>query len=271
MRRTVAGVGVVVAVLLVPLADASHGEWSARTTDVPESAGTVVLALSKATPGRVVYRTHDGFCETWTDGNPLNLTYAQTVCQTPARASQDYEAVSGEVLFTEAGSKTIIIQILDDDIDEREETFSVEANEAESTPGGATRSIAVVNIRDDDDADGVESLAAPATTTTTTGRRPAAPSAAAATTVPSPGPTAPESLTGAAPITTDVKIEQVSGDLRPGPGFALGADDPAWLSAPEAGRRGATSPLTFGVAGAAAGAGAVGWIRRRRRWSSTRP
>ena len=276
MKRVVAGAVVILLTLLGPLAAASHGEWTPRSSDVPESGGTVILLLSKATPGRVVYRTLDGSCETWTDGNPLNVTYAQTVCQPPARASEDYKAVSGEAVFTEPGSKTIVIEILDDGIDEREETFSVEAHEVDHTAGGATGSTAIVNIVDDDDDDdydagGDEVAAAAATTSTTTARaRPPGP-ASALTGRPVPDPAAAPAAPAATTSSTDLKVELASGDLRPGPGFELttgghGEAAPA-PGGGGGGGGGSTSSVGLGLGSGALGAGAI-WMRRQRRWSS---
>lgn len=114
MRRIVVGLAVFCAAVGISPASAQTFVpwWSPEAVDVAESSGTVVLTLAKGGPGQVRYRTEDGACE-HTNPSPSPRT-----CGAPyARAPRDYGTVSGEVLFTEAGSKQITIPIVHDSQD----------------------------------------------------------------------------------------------------------------------------------------------------------
>lgn len=98
---------------------------------VLESAGEVVMKFTTEEPGRTEYSTKDGDCSGYpTAEDPANETPVSTdECGRPyARAGEDYGAVRGKWTFTEAGSRTIRIPIIDDDLDEIDgEAFTIEA------------------------------------------------------------------------------------------------------------------------------------------------
>lgn len=104
--------------------------WDPDTVQVLESERQVVLTLRKSGPGHVHYQTEDR----------------------TARAPDDYGAVSGDEIFTTGGSesKTIRIPIVDDNLDEASEAFSVLAHEGDRRGGGWTGHVGTVWILDDD-------------------------------------------------------------------------------------------------------------------------
>src|SRR5687768_4179492 len=131
MRRVVAGMVLILLALVVPPATGQTGPvvcdpgecfgWSPRSVEVVESAGEIVLTYTSYEPGRVVYYTSDGDCSRY----PLD----PSDCGRPqARAGEDYVAVRGEWIFTEADSRTIRIPLIDDGLAELEEAFTVNAS-----------------------------------------------------------------------------------------------------------------------------------------------
>lgn len=109
----------------------------------------------------------DGGCKT------TNVSPTSSSCQPPfARAGEDYTAVNGEVIFSERGSRTIRIPILDDDLVEGSEEFTVVAVEEPPADPWPYSSV-IVRISDDEtDYNASEPAAAPvaSTTPTTTAR-----------------------------------------------------------------------------------------------------
>ena len=140
MYRAVAGAAVIFVAFAIPVATAT-----AQPVDSPrlspheprprESDGEVVLTLSKQTPGRIVFRTVDGSCTDAYSGEQLDY------CRPPASAPDDYQAVSGEVLFTGAGSKRITIPIVNDDVAEGNQAFEFQAHEVEATAARRTATV----------------------------------------------------------------------------------------------------------------------------------
>lgn len=118
--------------------------WSPRSAQPVESAGEIVLTFTSYEPGRVVYYTSDGDCS----GYPLD----PPDCGRPqARESEDYGAVKGEWIFTEAGSRTIRIPIFDDDDDEADyEAFTVNASRYDDVAEQTVWDNVSVRIVDDD-------------------------------------------------------------------------------------------------------------------------
>ena len=118
--------------------------WSPRSAQPVESAGEIVLTYTSYEPGRVVYYTSDGDCS----GYPLD----PSDCGRPqARASEDYGAVKGEWIFTEAGSRTIRIPIIDDDLDEADyEAFTINASQYDDVAEQTVWDNATIRIGDDD-------------------------------------------------------------------------------------------------------------------------
>lgn len=243
--------------------------WSPETVEVAESSGTIELTITKGGPGHVRYRTEDGSCET--RSGPTFTEPERYQCRPPAQAPNDYGAVSGDLIFAEGGSKTIRVPIVDDNVDETSEAFTVYAHEGDETAGGWTGTNGTVWIVDDDgdaDNDACRSNHCPwasgpgelATTPTTTARRGASQGSSPPSTVPP----------GRLPPPSELKAELASGDLRPGPGFELviGAD-PQATPARDGHDDGSApwSALGRATVAVAAGTGGVVWVRRRRRWS----
>ena len=249
---------------------------SPREPEVSEAAGSVVLTLSKETPGRVVYATRNGSCTTPSSGQ-------QGWCRPSAHAPDDYGAVSGQVTFTAAGSREITISIVDDELDEGMEFFEVEAHELTDTGGWAGSSTAIVRIIDDESPcwfppcalDGSGAAAADAATATptsavrpSTSPAPSTPEPPVSTGPPpaspsTPGPAPVEDVAGPAPASPEVAG---SGELPPTPGFALpSGDSPGPV--PEARAGGRVQPgVALGIGTAAVAAvGAAARFRRRRR------
>jgi hypothetical protein len=251
VRRIVAVIGAILLVLVARPAGAQlpDPQVSPSGPQVRESEGHIVLTISKMAPGRVVYRTSDGSC-----------SYQGAPCP-PAKAPQDYEAVSGEVIFAQAGSRFISIPIVNDDIWEFSEAFSFEAYDGDDSAGWPTGRFVTIRIHDDDYHD-----EATTTTTTTAAGKQSSSSAPVVTLPPTPSPV------GDLPA-PDLAVELASPMLQPGPGFELTGDASAGPAAP-AGRGGGDGSASWwapGLGTAAASVGAVELVRRRRRWSSTRP
>jgi hypothetical protein len=200
-----------------------------------------------------------------------------------ARAPEDYASTSGELVFTEGGTKTITIPIVDDDATEGNESFTVAVwEEANADPWIDRGESSVVRILDDESGDtGEEPSSASAGTPATTPNeaasgRPPSPSAGG-TVDPGtpPSPSAGGTIDPGTPPTTgspssDLEGELASAELRPGPGFELTSDglpEPA----PARGNGGGGFPLwlVIGSGIATAGVGAHAIVQRRRRWSPT--
>jgi hypothetical protein len=264
MKRIGAGIAViVVALTLVPPPAAAQNGSASLTPRSPyalESAGEVVLTVSLWRAGRVAYQTFDGACY---------VTYSRagsppdTICSDEARAPEDYTATSGELVFTEVeGSKTIKIPIVDDDLAEGDEAFTLAAwEEVNADPWIDRGDSVIVRIIDDD----VKGGGAVATTATTAAGSQSSSSAPVLTVPPAPSPV------GDLPA-PDLEVAVPSSELRPGPGFELTSElslKPA--SARGGGGGGSASALAIGLGTAAAGVGAVAFLRRRKQWSPTRP
>ena len=287
-------VGPIVAAAVLVLTSAStppaagqngSASLSPRVPTPPESAGAVVITVSMWRAGRVAYQTYDGACA---------VEYSAT--QSPptvscweggrARASEDYVAASGELIFTQGGSQTITITLVDDSLDEDDESFTLAAwEEVNADPWIDRGDSATVLVVDDD---GGQSDGDPAQTppTSSTNRGAASSSAGASSGTGQPGsqlpgaeldgptptsqPARPSAVTAEAPGTTttalDLEVALPDGDLRPGAGFELTGDAP-----PEGAATPGDSPsgLVIGSGTAALGVGGLAVIRRRRRWSAT--
>ncbi len=226
------------------------GEWSPKEVRPVESAGEVVLTFTRTHPGRTAYYTSDGYC----CGRPS---------EPDARAGEDYGAVRGEWIFTEAGSRTITIPIIDDDLDEAdEETFTIGASQHGEDVAGMGWYGRSIRIKDDDPRDDPEDPSArTAPTARTAGVRPSSSSGAN----PIPG-----SDDGDAEVQSGSGSELASGELEPGPGFERVKErDPEPASKRDGQSGGSASWLAFGLGTVALGSGGVVWVRRRRRWSAT--
>jgi len=127
---------VFVSVLLVEPADAQTYMlwWEPNYVEVLESDREVLLTLRKNGPGHAHYQTEDGSCTG--DGRLVSN------CTPSAQAPDDYQAVSGDEVFSGDSSKTIRIPIVDDNLDEGSEVFSVFAY------GEDRNAMAVVRILD---------------------------------------------------------------------------------------------------------------------------
>jgi hypothetical protein len=265
MKRIGAGIAVIVVALrlVTPPAAAQNGSaWlSPRSPEPLESTGEVVLTVSLWRAGRVAYRTYDGACRVTYSraGTPPDAFCSNT----GARAPEDYTATSGELVFTEVeGSRTIKIPIVDDDLAEGDEAFTLAAwEEVNADPWIDRGDSVIVRIIEDD----VKGGGAVATTATTAAGSQSSSSAPVVTVPPAPSPL------GDLPV-PDLAVELASPVLRTGPGFELTSED---SPEPAPGRRGgasgsASSWLAPGLAIAAAGVGAVAFLRRRKKWSPTR-
>jgi hypothetical protein len=232
--------------------------WDPEFVGVPESSGTVVVTLKMHGPGRVEYQTADGSCEG-------RFTSPTTTCGGPyARAPGDYGAVSGEVVFTAAGSRQITIPIVNDSQVEGLESFTVWAT------AGPDKGSAQVWIEDDEGDTGSASETAGAPTSTTTIRRPAPGSGPLITVPPVSAPRVnPPSAPTASP-SSDLEVKLASGELRRGPGFELTSVESAHPAADRShGKDGSAPSLALGVGAAAAVGGVAISARRRRQWSPT--
>ena len=233
------------------------GEWSPTEVRPLESAGEVVLKFTRYQPGRTVYYT--------SDGDDCSTVYPTPDCRRPlARAGEDYGAVRGEWIFTEAGSRTITIPIIDDDLDEAdEETFGINASQHGEDVAGTSWYGRAIRIKDDDpkdDADAPSAGTAP-NATTARGRSPSSSNAKAIS----------GSDDGDAEVQPGSGSELASGELEPGPGFEPVIERDSEPASERDGRSGdSASWLAFGLGTIALGSGGVVWVRRRRRWSPTR-
>ncbi len=240
---------------------------------VVESAGEVEVTFTSKDPGRFEYFTRNGDCHGYpTAEDPANDTaLSPDECGRPfARASEDYVEVRGEWTFTEPGSRTVRIPIIDDDLDETDgEAFTIWAGEPDdlSTADGVYDTSGTYNLHihigDDDpkeDGDarddarpGDQDAAASVVGTTVVTRVKQAPTASSVVDTASPP--------------ADLEVALPSGELEPGPSSELVMErDPE----PAAESGGGASWLPLGVGAAALGSGGVMWLRRQRRWSSTR-
>lgn len=279
MKRVIAFVVVFVWALVAPPAMAQSGSsgWSPTSAQPLESAGEVVLRFTAVEAGRIVYYTSDSDCNRhpFTD-SPAGTNPLEPGCGRPlARAGEDYVAVRGEWIFTEPGSRTIRVPILDDDIDEPEEPFGVHASTYDDAAEQLSVYTAVVRIIDDDVAPSGGSTAAPAPGNSTNSNSAAAAgpstntspagSQSSGSTVGNPTPTSPK----AALPSTRLQMASPDGEFRPGPGFELtseGAPEPAQR---RGGAGGSGFALAIGSGTAALGVAALAVVRRRRRWSPT--
>ena len=184
----IAVIGVALTLVTPPAAAQNGSAWLAPKSPEPlESAGEVVLTVSMWRAGRVEYRTIDGACQ---------VTYSRVgsapdaVCsEGDARAPEDYTATSGELVFTEGGSKTITIPIVDDDLAEGDKAFTMAAwEEVNADPWIDRGDAVVVRIVDDE--------------TTDTGGEPAAPAAESSTDATPEGGQSSGSAVGAPAPTT---------------------------------------------------------------------
>ena len=185
--------------------------WSPRSAQLVESAGEIVLTFTSYEPGRTVYYTSDGDCSRY----PLD----PSDCGRPqARASEDYGAVKGEWIFTEAGSRTIRIPIVDDDDDEADyEAFTVNASRYDDVAEQTVWDNATIRIGDDDPKPTSDSSTSPGRTNrqiagpeTGSPTRPASP---AATTSSTSEPTDSGNQSGAVnPGDPNLGVEKSAGD-----------------------------------------------------------
>jgi hypothetical protein len=262
MQRIGAGIAVIVVALtfVPPPAAAQNGSASLtpRSPYALESVGEVVITVSLWRAGRVAYQTYNGACYVTYSraGDPPN-----TICSDEARSPEDYTGTSGVLVFTAVeGSKTIKIPIVDDDLAEGDQRFTLAAWEEVNADPWIDRGDSVVVRIIDDERSGVATTA-----TTTAGGQPSG-SAPVSTLAPTPP------LIGNFPL-PDIAVELASRELLPGPGFELtseGAPEPA--PARDGGGGGsASSWLAPGLGTAAAGVGALAFVRRRKHWSPTRP
>jgi hypothetical protein len=267
MRRTVAGaIPILLLALLIAPAGAQNGSaWlDPKSSEPLESAGEVVLTVSLWRAGRVAYRTYDGACAvTYSPaGTPPDVTCGASA---RARAPKDYTATSGELVFTEVeGSKTIKIPIVDDELAEGNEAFTLAAwEEANADPWIDRGDSVIVHITDDDETDSAGEFAGAATRTPTSEARPQSSGSATGASVAS-GP-----ATAATSPSSTLDVALAAEDLRRGPGFVLtseGSSEPAARRGSGAGR--SASGMAFGLGAVAVGSLAL--VRRRRRWSPTR-
>ena len=256
--------GLVVAAAGLAVAPARAQTYIPWMTDqqVAEGAGSVEITINKGGPGHVRYQTADGSCEE--DAALAGSTGPSSVassCEPPAEAAQDYEAVRGDLVFTTAGTRTIRIPIVDDEVAERTEAFTFYAHEGDQAAGTWTGRSATIWITDDD----VES----AVVTTVAGPTNRSSTSAASGSVSAPSAGTPAGSTVAP---RDVAVAVRSGELQPGPGFVLASGDvPVLPDDHERRGEGMAAWWTFGSAIVAVVAGGVlTWLQRRRRWSSSR-
>lgn len=273
MKRIIACIVVLVSVLVATPAG-GQSPWYPREGEAGEWEGEAVVMFTARSPGRLKYYTGDGDCDGYPSAeDPANGTpVSPDECGRPyARESEDYVAVRGEWTFNEAGSITIRIPIIDDDLDEADgEAFRIESEYqpdscAPTVNCGGGLYTAYIRIRDDDPRnhraasndgasnDGAVPPPAVVTTITTAGQR----------------------LDGSSVVATepppDLEVALPSGELEPGPGFELVLDrdaDPRPEHDDRDGDSASWWPLGLGTTALASGV--VVWMRRRRRWSPTR-
>jgi hypothetical protein len=244
---------VLVSVLVAPPARGqTFYPWSPREIRPVESAGEVVLTFTSSDPGRVVYYSADGDCFRY-PGDPPECGRPQ------ARASEDYGHVKGEWIFTEAGSRTIRVPILDDDLDEaNSEAFGVHASRYDDVAEQTTWSVAIVRIEDDD----------PRSDSGDPSSSPGSSSPAQSSSQARIGTSTPPPQTETRP--TEVSRpdrDAASTELRPGPGFELIGSDlvsgrAASARLPE--DKGGITKTVFLMLAAVIVSGGGAWIWRRR-------
>ena len=248
--------------------------WTNKSPRPVESDGAVVLTLSFGRPGRVRYRTFDGTCSQ----DPLsNSSWDKRPCEPQARAPEDYAAIDGDVVFTSSGAKSIRIPIVNDDLAERTEAFTIEAWEEPNADWPLYRTDVIVRITDDETADRGTTPAAAASPPTTA----AVNSRSSSSTVGSPRPaTGPATVpmvadhastpTTAATATTarpsGAEVALPTGELGPAPGPELTGAGP---ETPGTEREGGGSRSGWAVGFGAAILAALVFMPRRRRSSST--
>ena len=253
VRRIIAGasaIGLGLLALGIHPAEAQMGgpRWAPEDVWHDESAGEVVLTLSV----------------TWQD-RPARVRY-QTV-NDDAKAPSDYVAVTGEVVFTEPGSREIKIPIVDDHTIEDMESFTVHAWEEPPVDPFLWRTTATVWIVDDDgDQTSEPAPAAGTRTTTATGSptRPAASGAPVDATEPATDGVAP-SADAASPF-FDPEMELAVPETPQAGDFE--ATDEVGLDRPPASpRSGRASTAAWILASGAAvlSIGVMAWSQRRRR------
>jgi len=281
VRLIVAGVIVMLLILAGARAEAQVASWPTWTPEAPrplESDGEVVLTFSSWSGARVRYMTFDGTCAPPPGEAQLHQQFKNTRCEPEARAL-DYTAVDSEVACTlgqGACSVTIRIQIVDDDLAEGTEAFTViaweEPNRYNTNPyGGPT---VIVRIIDDDGNDG----SVVATTATTAPESQSSSSAPVLTVAPTPAPIedlpVPDRPGVRGLPVPDLAVAVASSELRPGPGELTSEDSPRPAPGREGGGGGSASSWLapgLGTAAAAAAVGALAFLRRRKQWSPTRP
>jgi hypothetical protein len=200
----------------------SGPSWSPREVRPAESAGEIVLKFTTTNAGRWVYYTEDGDCPGYPSAeDPANQTpLSPAECGRPfARASEDYGAVRGEWIFTEGGSRTIRIPIIDDDVDEPDgEAFAVNASRYDDVAGMTVWHNAYIRIVDDDPRDDGDAPP-PGVITTVTRSEPRAAGSSRVDTGPPPAPVparrAPAPTTVESPP-PDLEVARRSGELQPG-------------------------------------------------------
>ena len=266
----------VVALVVVPAvgsapASAQTGApwWTNKSPKPRESDGAVVLTLRFPRAGRVRYKTFDGTCTQ----DPLSKASRDNrPCEPQARAPEDYAAVDGEVVFTSSGFKDIRIPIVNDDLAETTEAFTIEAWEEPNGDWPLYRSDVIVRITDDETAGTETAPAAVAATTTTAATSGRSSSSAVGSPRPTTGtatapaiadhastPTTPTTAT-TAPPTADLQVALPNGEFRPQSSPELTSEEPA---KPEGDRGGSTSVWVFGVGAAILAALALAPRRRR--------
>jgi len=252
---------VFVSLLVVPPARGDHsqnrssgGRWSPTAAQPVESAGEIVLTFFAHEQGRVGYQSRNE-CPTY----PWDPQECGAKWQPMARASEDYGAVKGEWIFTEAGSRAIRIPIFDDDLDEADfETFFVDASYYNDLGQQTTWDGASVRIGDDDprpDSDDPSSSSGSSL--------PVESSSQAGT-----GDATPPAQTETRP--TEISRpdrDAASTELRPGPGFELIGSD--LVSGTAASARlpednGGITKTVFLVLAAVIVSGGGAWFWRRR-------
>ena len=265
MRRSVAGSSLILLALVVrPASAQAPGPWSPRAAQPVESAGEIVLTFTSSEPGRIVYYTSDGDCSRY----PLD----PADCGRPqARASEDYAEVKGEWIFTQAGSRTIRITIFDDEADEADEAFTVNASRYDDVAEQTTWDNVIVHIVDDDPR--IDSDDPAATTATTTASSPSGQNDGVA--LVGDGATAsPTPIAGSARPNTALRpaaeVERNSAELQAGPGFELTSESNPGAAPSRRGGRGSVSLLPLGLGGTLLIVGTALVARRRLRWSATR-